>query len=144
MKLIGFNFNKINVERFSQNFENLKINTNINILEINKADTNLFKSEEKIIEVKFSYFLDYQDKKAQIELNGAILFALEPKEAEDVLKQWKDKKIPEKFKTNLFNFILKKTNIKAIQLEDELNLPIHLPFPKVEKNNLEKESEKKQ
>ena len=30
---------------------------------------------------------------------------------------------------NLFNLILRKSNIKALELEDEMNLPLHIPFP---------------
>jgi hypothetical protein len=31
----------------------------------------------------------------------------------------------------MFNIVLKKSTIKALELEDELNLPYHIPIPKV-------------
>ena len=40
-----------------------------------------------------------------------------------------EKKIPEKFKEIIFNSIFRKCNLKALQFEEELNLPPHLPLP---------------
>jgi len=31
----------------------------------------------------------------------------------------------------LFNFIMNKCNIKALYLEDEMGLPLHIPLPKI-------------
>ena len=42
MKLIGFNFNKISIEKKSDKKENLKINTNINIVDISEIKTDFF------------------------------------------------------------------------------------------------------
>ena len=52
-------------------------------------------------------------------------------ELKQFLDSWKDKKIPEHLRTSLFNFIMNKCNIKALFLEDELGLPLHIPMPKL-------------
>ena len=140
MRLIGFNFNKINIEKFNDKIENLKINTKINVSEIKNIKSDFFKTKEDLIEVKFVYNINYDPDFAKIELAGNILLAIEPKMAKDILKLWKDKKMSEDFRITLFNIILRKSNLKALQLEEELNLPTHisLPFLKKEQKNEEK------
>ena len=64
---------------------------------------------------------------------------MDSKIAEEVIKQWKTKNIPEDFRVFLYNFILKKSNIKAFQFEEELNLPLHIPLPSVRKEEKKKE-----
>ena len=130
---MGFNFTKISVEKLSEDFKDLKISTNVDIAEIDKVNAEFFKGKEELVGVKFSYKVEYDPLIANIEIKGAVLLALEPKQAKEVLKRWKDKQIPEDFKMFLFNFILRKSNIKAIQLEDEMNLPLHIPLPRVSK-----------
>lgn len=133
MIVMGFNFDKINVEKFSSNFENFKLNTNIDVRDIKEAETNFFKTKDRLVEVKFVYTLDYQENLAKIEIGGAILLSMSSKESEEVLKQWKEKNIAAEFKLSLFNTIFRKSNLKAIQLEEDLNLPIHIPLPQLGK-----------
>src|SRR3989344_7327551 len=134
MRVMGFNFDKISIERFLDNITDMKISTNIDISDIIKLNPGILKTKEEILGVKFNYIIDYQENIAKIELAGKILLALEPKQAKEVLKQWDDKKVPDEFRITLFNFIFRKANIKAIQLEDEMNLPIHIPLPKIGKS----------
>ncbi len=141
MRLVGFNFVKINVEKFSDKIENLKINTNINILEINEVKSDFFKAKEEFISIKFSYDIIYDPNFAKIEFIGNVLFAVDPKIAKNILKQWKDKKVPEDFKLPLFNIILRKSNLKALQLEDEVNLPLHISLPSLKKQKSEEKKE---
>lgn len=131
MKLLGFNYTKVSVEKLSEKSENLKISTNIDISEISEVKQSMLKSKETVISVKFSYDVKYNPDYANISLGGNFLLSLEPKTAKKVLKEWENKQMPEEFKVPLFNLILKKANIKALELEDELNLPLHMPMPKV-------------
>ncbi|MAG79045.1 hypothetical protein CMI40_01570 [Candidatus Pacearchaeota archaeon] len=133
MKILGFNFTKISIEKSSDKLEKLKMNTNIDISQIKEVKSDFLKSKEEIIGVKFTYIVDYSPNIAKVELNGNILITLEPDMAKDVLKQWKDKKIPEEFRIVLFNIILKRSTIKSLQLEDEMNLPSHVNLPRISK-----------
>jgi len=133
MKVVGFNFNKISVERIEPLTEGIKINTKIDISQIEQIKPDLFKAKEELVRVDFIYSIDYDPNFAKVELKGNIIISLEPKISKNLLSQWKDKKMPEDFKMELFNFILRKANVKALQLEDELNLPLHMPFPKIGK-----------
>ncbi len=141
MRIIGFNFNKINIEKFEDKVENLKINTKINVSEIKNIKSDFFKTKEEIIEVKFDYFVNYDPNFAKIELTGSVILTMESKIVKDVLKQWEDKKMSEDFRIILFNLILRKSSLRALQLEDEMNLPPHISLPVLKKQEGE---EKKQ
>jgi len=131
MKLIGFEFRKINAERINNSLKDLKIGTNIDIKELNNIKPKSYKGKEEILEVVFNYIVDYSPSIAKIELTGKIILSLEPKLIKDVLNEWKDKKMPMEFKIALFNTILTKSGVKALSIEDELKLPYHIPFPKL-------------
>ena len=133
MKLIGLNFNKMSIERTSDSLANAKISTNIDVSEISKIKNTMFQGKEELIEVKFKYDVLYTPDIAKVELEGKVLFAVDLKASKEILKKWEEKQIPEDFKMAVFNIIFRKANIKALLMEDELNLPPHLPFPTMAK-----------
>ncbi len=139
MKVLGFNYDKISIEKLSTSFENLKINTGIDISEINSIKSGFLKAKGEIISIKFKYLIEYSPEIAKIEFKGNLLLEVDFKISREILKQWKNKEIPEDFKMTLFNVILRKSNIKALQLEDEMNLPYHVPFPTLKKENKKEE-----
>jgi hypothetical protein len=138
MRVIGFNFTKISIEKLKELTERPKVTNEIDVPEIIEAKPGILKTKEDILEAKFEYKVAYEPKLANINLEGRILLSLEPKIAKEVLKQWKKKKMPEEFRNLLFNIILRKSSLKALQLEDELNLPIHMPLPSLKKPDKEK------
>lgn len=129
MKLMGFNFKKISVEKLGERPKELKINTNIDISEIKNIKSDILKTKEEILAVGFSYIIDYSPSFATLNFKGDLLIALDPKISKELLKQWKKKKIPEELRIPIFNIILMKSNIKALELEEEMNLPLHIPLP---------------
>ena len=137
MKFIGFNFTKISIEKFKNKLEDLKIDTKINISGINKVKSDIFKNKEEILEVKFNYEITYDSEIAKISFEGLVLVSIDPKESKEILKKWEKKELLEEFKITLFNIILKKSNLKALQLEDELNLPTHITLPFIKKPSKE-------
>lgn len=143
MKIIGFNFNKINIEKFIDKVENIKINTKIDVSEITMINSDFLKTKEEIIGIIFNYEINYDPNFAKISFAGNILFSIKSKKAKEILKLWKDKKIPEDFKITLFNTILRKSNIKALQLEDEMNLPLHISLPSLKKQEAVDKKEQK-
>ncbi len=138
MRVVGFNFNKISIEKLKSSFDKLEIKTNIDILEIKNLKQDLLRSEESFIGVKFKFNLLYDPEIAKIELAGDIIFSVEDKATEDIIKQWKTKQIPEDFRVALYNFILRKSNLKALELEDEMNLPLHISLPFLKKEDIKK------
>ena len=129
MRLIGFNLTKMIAERFSNINGDLKIETAINLESIEENTKIPNKQENFFLDVSFKYSIDYSVKIAKIELEGKILLSVDQKLGKEIIKTWKKKKLDEKTKMAIFNGILMKSNIKAIQLEDELGLPTHFKLP---------------
>ena len=129
MRVIGFNFDKISAEKLKDKTEKLNIKTNIDVSEINRIESDILKSKEDLIQAKFSYTVTYEPGYANIDLKGKALLSLEEKQAKEVLKEWKKKQMPEEFRVFLFNVIMRKASLRSVHLEDELNLPIHIPLP---------------
>ena len=55
--------------------------------------------------------------------------------AKDVMKKWKNKETPEEFRIPLFNIIFRKAGLKALELEDEMNLPLHMSMPTLRRDD---------
>ncbi len=135
MRVVGFNFTKISIESLKQITKGYKINTEIDVPEIKPMNLkgSPIKAKEEIIEAEFIYSVKYDPDFVKIRLEGNILFSMDSKTAKDILKQWKNKKMPDDFKFFLFNMILKKSTLKALDLEEELNIPLHVPLPSFKK-----------
>jgi hypothetical protein len=138
MKLIGFHFTKMNLEKKSDNLKDLKINTEINLLDVTEAKNSIFSSLDSLIVVKFEYIIDYDKDIASLKFYGNLIASMELKEAKEVIKQWKDKTLPDNFRLNIFNIILKKASLKALQFEEEFSLPSHIPLPSFTPQDKEK------
>jgi len=141
MNIVGFNFTKMSIERSKLPTEKVKVNTKMSISSIESIKSSLLNTGEDLLGVEFTYSLDYEPEFAKIEFKGNLIISIEPKLAREVLKDWKDKKTSEEFRIPILNVILKKANLKALELEDELGLPPHLPLPSFKK---EEKSEKKE
>jgi hypothetical protein len=129
MKVVGFNFTKVNLEKKSNNLKNMKITTGIDISNIKEVKSSLLNSPDELIVVEFEYMINYEKDIASFKFNGNMLISIDPKQAKEAISQWKDKKIPEELRLTLFNIILKKSSLKALQFEEEFNLPPHIPLP---------------
>ena len=129
MKLISFNFTKMDLEKKSNSIKDLKITTGIDILDIKEVKSNLFKSSDELVIVQFEYTINYEKDVASLKFKGNLVLSVEPNQAKEILKQWKDKKIPEEVRLSMFNIILRKSSLKALQFEEDFNLPPHIPIP---------------
>jgi len=128
MKLIGFNFSKILAERFSPIKGNLEVKANIQVENITEEKLDIVK-DDSVAKFEFKFTVDYNPQIASILFRGHAFFILDKKVQKELMKSWKDKKIPEDTKVKLYNLILDKCNLKALMLEEELSLPSHIPFP---------------
>ncbi|PJC45264.1 hypothetical protein CO037_02410 [Candidatus Pacearchaeota archaeon CG_4_9_14_0_2_um_filter_30_8] len=128
MKLVRFYYTKIFAEKESEEMKNLKIESALNIKSIKELPQNS-KSDVSFLEFTFFSGLNYSEKIAKIELEGKMILSFNSKEAKEILKNWKKKEIKEELKLTLFNGILNKTNVKSLELEEELNLPPHFRLP---------------
>lgn len=141
MKLMGFNFTKINAERTSnKNSGEVKINTNVDITDIKEAKSDFLKSREELLAITFNYKINYNPDIALIEVAGNLVISVDSKQTKTILRQWKDKKLLDEFRFAIINLILRKSTLKTLELEEELNIPTHIPMPALRPSNQEEPS----
>ncbi|MBS3071358.1 hypothetical protein J4408_00030 [Candidatus Pacearchaeota archaeon] len=144
MQVIGFNLTKISALREEQ-LKRASINTHIEFTKVEKEKIEMLKDSEAI-KLNFRFTITYgdpnknSDKKEDKEQNsgelvfeGLIVLSLSKDQSKEFQKAWKNKQVPQDSVVPLYNMILKKCSVKALQLEDDLNLPLHIPFPQVKK-----------
>lgn len=131
MRVIGFNFEKISAERKKAPEGKLEIKSNINIKSINPEKIELVKDKD-VLKFNFEFSIDYHPDIARVSFEGFVLAILEKDKSKEILKKWKNKKILEDIRIPLFNLIMTKCNLKALQFEEEFGLPMHIPMPKLQ------------
>jgi hypothetical protein len=128
MPVLGFNFTKLFIERKKPSYNKITINSNLNIQDIKEVKSNLFSKPTLIFE--FDFNIDYKPDIANINLKGSLLYTTTEDLHKKILDEWKQKKVNDKIKQIIFNTILTKCNLKALQLEEEFSLPYHIPLPR--------------
>jgi hypothetical protein len=132
IKLLGFNFTKLLVEK-NPNFKGThSIESNIDLKSIEKHKLELLR--EEAVKVVFNFVLNYKEL-GKVEIAGDLLLLLDEKTKKQVLDEWKDKKLPNDIRLIILNIILQKSSLKALQLEEELGLPFHMQLPSLQLQN---------
>ncbi len=144
MRLIGFSFKKISIEKMSEQPESIKFDTKLDISSIDSLKSDLLKTRDELIKVDFTYTVLFDPNFAKIDLAGQVILSVDSRMAKDILRGWKDKQPSEDFRIALFNIILRKANIKALELGEEMGLPPHIPLPSLNKENLKEKKEDSQ
>ncbi len=129
-QIIGFNLTKIFVEREKEIKGQIGIRYNIQIPEAKKEALSISKDKD-VLSFDFKFTINYEPKMAGILFEGNVLLLAEPKESKEILKGWKKKEELRDARLLIYNTILTKCSVKALELEDDLNLPSHLPLPKL-------------
>jgi len=137
MKVIGFGLEKISSEKKNSIKDKLEISANTEIKEITEEKVEALK-EVSLLKLTFEFKLEYKPDIANIEIGGYVLISTEKKEAKEILKKWKSKELDDEMRLNVLNFIISKTSLKALQIEEDLELPFHMPFPRVMKKKEDK------
>lgn len=132
MKIVGFNLTKISIEKGEKIPEKVQVNQNIDISNLSKEKIVI--SDEEILKLNFNFVIQYSENFAKLGFSGNVIIMPDKEEMKQFLKSWKDKQIPPEYRIFLFNFIMNKCNVKALSLEDEMNLPLHLPLPRIDPN----------
>ncbi len=129
MKIIGFSINKVIAEKNSEAKGKIELSSGLSMVDIKKQDVSI--SGKNTIKFDFSFNIQYKPNLGKIELDGSVIVLDEDDESKQIIDNWKKKKFDNPMKLPLFNFIMNKCNIRAIQLEDELGLPPHFQLPKL-------------
>jgi ribosomal protein L11 len=135
MQVIGFNLTKIIAEK-EANFKRSTVTTQIEFTKVEKENIELLKDAEaeKITfkyEIQFNDEQNEEDKQGEVTFEGVLVISTTKEQAKEFQESWKKKQVPKEAIVSLYNIIIRKCSIKALQLEDDLNLPAHIPFPQV-------------
>ncbi len=128
MKVIGFGLTKQFAEKISEPQTQFSVNTGISIKDIQPVKVDFLKNEDAL-NFTFELKITYEKDVAKITFGGTMLIAMDKKSASDVLKRWTEKKVPDMVRIAIFNFIMARCVIKAMQFEEDFNLPKHIQIP---------------
>jgi len=80
--------------------------------------------------VKLAYTLEVDYKElGSVTVEGALFLSGDSKTIKELMKIQKDKNFDTKEYIGISNLIIQKASIKALELEEELGLPIHIKLP---------------
>jgi hypothetical protein len=103
-------------------------------MDIEKVEKEALDVAGDVLKFYYTYSITYNPDHAEISFQGSVLVKPDKEDQiTQILKDWKKKKIPEDFRMIVFNFIMTKCNLKALQLEDEFALPPHIIMPRISK-----------
>ena len=123
LKLIGSKLVKINAERNPEFNGKLEIKTNIKINSLEKT-----KEIKDTLKLSYNFEIDYNEL-GKILIEGILFLSGDSKTIKELIKTQKDKKYNTPENIMLTNLIIQKASIKAFELEEELNLPVHIKLP---------------
>ena len=129
IQILGFNYSKISAERSPDFKGKLEISPNINIKSIEKHDLKVIKQDA--LKISFLFAIKYKNL-GEVALEGDIILKTDAKTQKEILKGWKDKKLDQDSQAMILNLIMQKASVRAIELEEEMNLPIHIRIPKLQ------------
>jgi len=143
MQIIGFTFSGISGYK-SKKFKPYQTSINIDFTDI--IEEKSFVLNAQTVKVSFKFTVAYggeeKDSKAgEVSYEGDIVIKAEESEIKEITKAWKKKELPTSFRVPIFNFILQRCSIRALGLEEDLQLPTHVPLPSLRP---EKKGEKKE
>lgn len=138
MQILGFGLTKISGEKRPIKEAGLIANTNLEILDVTKEEVDMIKDSD-VIKVSFKFGVSYSKKdapksvqpNAELSFEGGIILSLAKGESKEIVKSWKKSGLPNDIRVAVMNIIFRRCSSKALQLEDELDLPPHIPVPRV-------------
>ena len=130
MQIIGFNFSKISAEKKKALDGKIEVKSNLEVKNISPEKIEMIKDKD-VLKFGFEFTIDYTPNVASIAFEGFILLIVDKEQSKEILKKWKAKKVSDEVRIPLFNMILTKCNLKALQFEEEFGIPTHIPLPRI-------------
>jgi len=129
MKILGTSFSKVSIERKNLSKGKMTLKADLKIEDIHEEKVSF--SDKPTLRFDFSFAVNYEPDLAVISIKGALLTLDDKGVSKEIMKEWKDKKFSHPEKIGILNHIMTKCNLRALQLEDEFNLPLHVALPKI-------------
>ena len=123
IKIIQANFLEINAKRNPEFSGKLKLKTSIKINTLEES-----KKTKNVLKVGYTFEIDYGDL-GKVKIKGELYLLSDPKTAKILLNSKENNNYNTQEYTEITNLIIKKASVKAFELEEELNLPIHIKLP---------------
>lgn len=131
--IVGFHYTKLSVEMHQPLRGKISVKNDLNIQDVKEQPLPGVKGPHKTVSFQFVFTVSYAPHIADIVITGDVYYAAAPKVIDDVLATWKSKKkVSSDVSLDVLNYALQKCNIRALEMSQELNLPLHLPLPKVD------------
>jgi len=135
MPILDFRFNKIKAENNLKQIskEGVQVDMKVDFTDVEEFP-KIKDSPTSALKVGFEFTLGYKEY-GNINLTGFIIYGDENKKIKKIADSWKkDKKLEKEVSTLLINNILIKTNVRALALAQDVNLPLHLRMPALAKD----------
>ncbi len=128
--IVGFNFDKISIERKQKSIKNMSVKYNLDFSDV--KEEKLAIKTAKGVSFFFDFTVKYNPGVVDLIIKGHITFMQDEKKIKEILDSWNQyQKIPKDVSVQLFNFVLTKCNIQALELTQSFNLPPHIQMPTV-------------
>jgi hypothetical protein len=131
MTTVGFVFTKIAAEKKTVSDQNIRIENNVGITSVELA--NIIDPKRSIVKFEFAFYCKYEPSVGIIELKGELVEMFDKELATKIVDSWKkDKKLHPEIMSRVLNTIMSRSNVEAILMSKELQLPPPVQLPKVE------------
>tara|TARA_Y100000310_G_C20661844_1_gene805229 strand:- start:1406 stop:1900 length:495 start_codon:yes stop_codon:yes gene_type:complete len=130
MRLISSSFSKISVDKKKEITRGVSLSTDMKVLNIKKEKSPLFKDED-LLEFEFKFTIDYTPDFATLIFEGKLILLMDKSEEislNQIIEDWKEKKLDNTLKIHLLQMVFSRCSLKAMQLEEFVNLPTHIPI----------------
>src|SRR3989338_9655767 len=133
MTVVSFNFTKIEAEKKAAGTGKININNNVAIVDVNEKDLSLGNEKQKVISFTFEFTSKFEPNVGLIRLLGDVLYMDDSKKVKQIIDDWKkEKKLPKDIMARILNKILNRSNVQALILSQDVNLPPPILLPKVQ------------
>jgi len=133
MTVVSFNFTKIEAEKKEGAKGKISIKNNVSINNVDEKDLSLGSQKQKVLNFTFEFTSKYEPDYGSIRLVGNVLYMEDAKRVKEILDAWKkEKKLPKEVTGKIINVVLNKSNVQALILSEQVNLPPPVPLPKIQ------------
>ena len=139
MPIVGFNFDKLLVDKKKTLKAPIKVDTGMKIVDVKKEEIAVAGKKEILLKFEYEFKVGYNKGEAEVLIAGSLVLAEDQKILNDIFDQWKkENKFDPKITQAVMNNVLMRCNIKALLLTQEVGLPPHIRLPLVQQAAPEK------
>ncbi len=138
MPILGFNFNKITVERKTAAKGKVGVSNNIKLKGVEEAKLKSKDGKQSSIKVDFEFVSKYEPKLGEISLDGSLVYMGDAEKLKDAPKMFKkEKKLPPEIVAQVMNTVLARCHIQALMESQAVGLPSPIALPRVKSGEKE-------